>query len=656
MCGIAGILDNSGRLPLEGVARSMTAALVHRGPDGEGIWLDARAGVALGHRRLAVVELSELGAQPMHSADGRFVVVFNGEIYNYRELRSQLAPYHAFRSSSDTEVLLAAICTWGLERSLAQFNGMFAFALWDRRDRKLYLARDRAGEKPLYYGHIASSFVFGSELRALGAHPTGLGNLNREALREYFRFGYVPAPHSIHTGIAKLPPGCFLEVTADGTVSDPVRYWSAESAVIIGLSDPLSCSEERAAEQLEELLSDAVRLQTSADVPVGAFLSGGIDSSTVVALMCRHERRVRTFTIGFGEGAYNEAGHAREVARHLGTVHTTFELTPSDAMAVIPKLATIYSEPFADASQIPTYLVSAQARRHVTVALSGDGADELFGGYNRYFWADSIWRAIRPLPRVIRRMLGGLLLRIPVGMLNSSVGALYPLLPASARVRNPGDKLHKIAHIVSAGDADEVYRRLVTNCTEPLLAELDSNVSVPPAGRYSALPFQSRMMLIDSLTYLPDDILVKVDRASMANSLEVRAPFLDRRVMEFAARLPLNLKARNGRGKWLLRRVLSKYVPPELVERPKAGFAIPLDSWVRGPLREWVEDLISEKRLREEGLFRPAVVRRQWREHLSGTRNWIAPLWSVLMFQAWNERRELPSSSPERTETSVITA
>jgi len=656
MCGIAGILDNSGRLPLEAAVRSMTAALVHRGPDGEGIWLDARAGLALGHRRLAVVELSELGAQPMHSADGRFVVAFNGEIYNYRELRKRLEAVHPFRGSSDTEVLLAAICEWGLERSLARFNGMFAFALWDRHEHKLFLARDRAGEKPLYYGRIASSFVFGSELSALQAHPAGPGDLDRNALAEYLRFGYVPAPSSIYSGIDKLPPGCFLEVAANKRISDPIPYWSAESAALNGLSEPLSCREEDAVEQLEELLCDAVRLQTFADVPVGAFLSGGIDSSTVVALMCRAERRVRTFTIGFAEAAYNEAGHAREVARHLGTAHTEFELTASDAMAVVPRLATIYSEPFADASQIPTYLVSAQARRHVTVALSGDGADELFGGYNRYFWADSIWRGICPLPHALRRMLAGALSAMPVTTIDGMASAMSPLLPAKARVRNPGDKLHKIAHVVAARDANEVYRRLVTNWPEPLLAGCDPALPTWLMDRHGALPFQSRMMLLDTLTYLPDDILVKVDRSSMANSLEARAPFLDRRVMEFAARLPLNFKVRNGSGKWLLRKVLHKYVPPALVERPKAGFAIPLDSWVRGPLRDWAEELISERRLRQEGIFRPAAVRRKWREHLSGARNWIAPLWSVLMFQAWNEQRQLPAPSADGMETSVATA
>ena len=653
MCGIAGILDNSGRLPLATVVRDMTAALIHRGPDGEGIWLDARAGLALGHRRLAVVELSELGAQPMRSADGRYVVVFNGEIYNYRELCQQLRSDHPFRGSSDTEVLLAAISEWGLGRALTEFNGMFAFALWDTRERKLYLARDRAGEKPLYYGRISSSFVFGSELSALQAHPAGAGDLDPNALGEYLRFGYVPAPRSIYSGIRKLPAGCFLEVSVNGDCSDPHPYWSAESTVMAGLAEPLRCSEEEAVEQLDALLSDAVRLQTAADVPVGAFLSGGIDSSTIVALMCRHERRVRTFTIGFGETGYDEAVYAREVARHLGTAHTEFELTASDAMAVIPKLARIYSEPFADASQIPTYLVSEQARRHVTVSLSGDGADELLGGYNRYFWADSIWRGIRPLPGAMRRILSRAVTSIPVSAIDRLASAASPLIPASARVRNPGDKLHKIAHIAAASDAGDVYGRLVMNWPEPLLERREPALPAWPLERHRDLPFKSRMMLLDAMTYLPDDILAKVDRASMANSLEARAPFLDRRVIEFAARLPLSFKVRNGTGKWLLRRVLHKYVPPALVERPKAGFAIPLHTWVRGPLREWAEELISERRLREEGLFRPAVVRGKWREHLSGTRNWIAPLWSVLMFQAWNEQRKNSATSRDGQETPV---
>jgi asparagine synthase (glutamine-hydrolysing) len=656
MCGIAGILDNSGRLPLEAVTRSMTAALSHRGPDGGGIWLDSAAGLALGHRRLAVVELSELGAQPMHSTDGRYVVVFNGEIYNYRELRKQLRARYAFAGSSDTEVLLAAISEWGLERALSAFNGMFAFAIWDRRERKLYLARDRAGEKPLYYGRLRDSFVFASELCALAAHPAAPGDIDHGALGEYLHFGYVPSPRSIYSGIHKLPPGHWLEVNARGIVSCPRSYWSAESAVIEAHAEPFRLSEQDAVGQLDELLSDAVRLETSADVPVGAFLSGGIDSSTVVALMCRHERRVRTFTIGFDEPEYDESPYARAVARHLGTEHTDYQLSSADAMAVIPKLSAIYSEPFSDASQIPTYLISELARRHVTVALSGDGADELFGGYNRYFWADSIWRSIRPLPHWARRALSRGLSAAPVTAIDRMARAIAPLLPARGRLRNPGDKLHKIAHIVSARDAGEVYRRLVTNWPEPLLAADGPAVPTWPANEHLDLPFPSRMMLLDTMTYLPDDILVKVDRASMANSLEVRAPFLDRRVMKFAARLPIEFKVRNGSGKWLLRRLLQKYIPPALFERPKAGFAIPLDRWVRGPLREWVEELLSERRLRGEGLFRPAAVRHKWREHLSGARNWIAPLWSVLMFQAWNEQRRRPAASPAVMEIRVATS
>jgi asparagine synthase (glutamine-hydrolysing) len=638
MCGIAGVFDPGAGRSLEPVARRMTAALRHRGPDAAGTWVDARAGIALGHRRLRILDLSDLGAQPMESADGRYVVVFNGEIYNFRELRKQLEPRgHAFRGTSDTEVLLAAVSEWGVERALAGFNGMFAFALWDRATRTLCLARDRAGEKPLYYGRLGSSVVFASELAAFEAHPAGPGEMSPEAVAAYLRFGYVPAPFSIYRRIRKLPPATWLQVSPRGETGEPVRYWRMPQEQPMGGED--------AAEQLETLLSDAVRIETIADVPVGAFLSGGIDSSAVVAMMCRHARHVKTFTIGFAEAGYNEAPHARAVARHLGTAHTELEVTPAEAMAVIPRLPAIYSEPFADASQIPTFLVSQLARQHVTVALSGDGADELFGGYNRYAWAGRIWSGIRPFSATLRRAAASAIAQLPPSLIDRAV--------PSARLRNAGDKLHKLATLFAVEDEAELYLKLVSQWQQPddvVVHGCEPEPHVASRMRSLSGGLSERMMQVDFSTYLPDDILVKVDRASMANGLEARAPFLDRRVIEFAARLPLAYKVRGPERKWLLRQVLDRHVPRTLVDRPKSGFAIPLHAWIRGPLREWAEALISERRLRAEGIFRPAPIRAKWREHLSGSRNWIAPLWAVLMFQAWREHRK----SAETTELACV--
>ncbi len=633
MCGIAGVLDLDADCSLEQTVRRMTAAVHHRGPDGGGIWVDPHAGLALGHRRLRILDLSDLGAQPMRSADRRYISVFNGEIYNFRELRRRLESLgHVFRGSSDTEVLLAAVCEWGVERAVAEFNGMFAFAVWDSHTRTLFLARDRAGEKPLYYGWLGNAFVFASELRAIEAHPNGPGEMDLEAVASYLRFGYVPTPYSIYARIRKLPAGSMLVVRQDGYFGDPVHYWHPEACIPPEL--PNYGSETTL--QLESLLSDAVRLQTVADVPVGAFLSGGIDSSTVVALMCRHASRVRTFTIGFAESAYNEAPHASAVAQYLGPAHTQLEVTAAEAMAVIPKLPAIYGEPFADSSQIPTYLVSQLARQDVTVALSGDGADELFGGYNRYAWASRIWSSIRPFPPSVRNWIANAITSVPPSLIDRAVPA--------RRLRYAGDKLHKMAALLRASDAAEVYRKLVSQWHEPeslLVRGSEPQPDIAQRMRSFSGRLGERMMLLDFLTYLPDDILVKVDRASMANGLEARAPFLDGRVIEFASRLPLSTKVRGGERKWILRQVLDRYVPRALVDRPKAGFAIPLHAWVRGPLRDWAEELISERRLRADGIFHPAPIRSKWREHLSGARNWIAPLWALLMFQAWREHRNV---------------
>jgi asparagine synthase (glutamine-hydrolysing) len=638
MCGIAGVLKfgGAGTETLQADALAMGEALRHRGPDGAGSWVDAAPGIALVHRRLAVLELSELGAQPMESRCGRYVITFNGEIYNFRSLRTELANSgHHFRGGSDTEVLLAAVSEWGLERALGRVVGMFAFAVWDRVERKLRLATDRAGEKPLYYGYLGRTFAFGSELSALEALPGGAGDIDRNALALYLKFGHVPAPCSIYSQVRKLMPGHVLTVDAAGETAGPAPYWNCGS-----LERAPEIREGEAIDELERLLDDAVKLQTMADVPVGAFLSGGVDSSAVVALMRRHVRRVRTFTIGFAEPRFDEAGHARAVAQYLGTDHTELRVTARDAMAVIPKLPQLYAEPFADASQIPTFLVSQLARREVTVALSGDGADELFGGYSRYLWTRSFWRAMRGLPRSARRTLAWALERIPAPAVEFPLNA---------------HRLKRIADLISSGGPASLYLKLLSSWSDPLAVvegatEVQIGFDEPAPNDIAGLT--RWMMRFDFAAYLPNDILVKLDRASMGVGLEARAPFLDHRIIEFANRLPLDVKFRNGQGKWLLRQVLDRHVPRRLVDRPKAGFAVPLDRWIRGPLREWAEELLSERSLRAHGYFRVAPIRLKWREHLAGSRNWISPLWTVLAFQAWHERRPRAKD----TEPAMLTA
>lgn len=653
MCGLTGFWQPGGCVREEAAAtvHRMADTLVHRGPDDGGVWVDAAAGVALGHRRLAILDLSPAGHQPMVSGSGRFVIAFNGEIYNHLELRALLENGGAgqtavsqWRGHADTETLLAAIEAWGVEPTLKRCVGMFAFALWDRQMRTLTLARDRLGEKPLYYGWQRGVLLFGSELKALRAHPAFAGEIDRGALALFFRHNVVPAPYSIYRGIRKLPPGTYLNLTEaqarGGEWPEPVAYWSLAEVVANGQRTPLAGSDVDAAAELERLLRQAVAGQMVADVPLGAFLSGGIDSSTVVALMqAQSDRSVRTFSIGFHEAGYNEAQHAAAVARHLGTDHTELYVTPEQAMAVIPKLSALYDEPFADSSQIPTFLVAQLARQHVTVALSGDGGDELFGGYTRYFLAYSIWQRLAWVPRGVRGALARGLAAASPAAWDRVFAALYLWVPDRLRFANPGDKLHKLAHILQVGSPEAVYRALVSHWTERerlvLGAQEPPTVLTQPEAWPAVDDFRHRMMALDAVSYLPDDILVKVDRAAMGVSLETRVPLLDHRVVEFAWRLPLSMKIRQGQGKWLLRQVLYKYVPKELIERPKMGFGVPIDHWLRGPLREWAEDLLDERRLREEGFIDPAPVRQKWREHLSGQRNWQYHLWDVLMWEAW---------------------
>ncbi len=649
MCGIAGMLDRAGRAgnrELQGLVLGMTNRLRHRGPDDVGTWTDETAGIALGHRRLSILDLSPEGHQPMRSACGRYVISFNGEIYNFRALRSELeALGYAFRGHSDTEVMLACISHWGIFSALKRFNGMFAFALWDRQERRLHLTRDRMGEKPLYYGWLGRTFVFGSELKALRAHPDFDQVIDRESLRGYVVDNYVRAPRSIYSGISKVPPASLLtlEWGEPGATPSLTPYWSLDHAVEQGLAEPFGGTDEEAVERLDGLLRDAVKLRMESDVPLGAFLSGGVDSSTIVALMqAQSVQPVRTFTIGFHESAYNEAREASAVARHLGTAHTELYVTPEEAMAVIPRLPTLYDEPFSDQSQVPTFLVCELARRDVTVALSGDAGDELFGGYGRYFYVEKVWRMLRWIPASLRSAVAHVLMGVSKESWESFADVLRPALSPRLRSLNVGRKVHTVAGLLSASTPDAVYEFLTAQWRE-----LDS-LLVQPSGapRIGARPIAWKslptlwdsMMYSDTMAYLPDDILAKVDRASMGVSLEARVPLLDHRVVELAWSLPLGMKIRNGQGKWILRRLLDRYVPASLIERPKMGFGVPIDSWLRGPLREWAEELLDEKRVRDQGFFHAERIRATWDAHQAGQCNAQFSLWAILMFQAWLEQ------------------
>jgi asparagine synthase (glutamine-hydrolysing) len=654
MCGIAGFISPNNRgAGLSESLRRMTDALTHRGPDDEGQWIDSELGIALGHRRLSILDLSPEGHQPMRSVSERYQLSFNGEIYNFLDLRKELeSSNHKFRGHSDTEVMLAAFEQWGVQPAVERFVGMFAFALWDSRERVLHLVRDRLGEKPLYYGWMGDVFLFGSELKALVAHPAWAGEIDRDALALLLRFNYVPTPYCIYKGVFKQQPGTILSLSLDGAPRvrpKEASYWSARHVAIKGGAEPFNGSEEEAVEHLDSLLREAVKQQMVADVPLGAFLSGGIDSSTVVALMqAQSGSPVKTFTIGFLDEHYNEAVHAKAVAGHLGTEHTELYVTPEDAMAVIPKLPQIYDEPFADVSQIPTFLVSKLARRHVTVSLSGDAGDELFGGYRRYVESQNLWKKISLVPGFSRRGLAKAIRNIPVSTLDALFGWASPILNPYGTLNSVGDKLHRATDLMGVKTPDMLYQHLVSHWKNPTSVVSGANdlltaVSNPRVD--GELPnFIERMMYTDTVSYLPDDILVKVDRASMAVSLESRVPFLDHRVVEFAWRLPLAMKVRGRKGKWLVRQLLYRYVPRELVERPKMGFGVPIDSWLRGPLRDWAESLLDETRLKADGFFNPQPIRQKWNEHLRGTHNWQYYLWDVLMFQGWLDDRSVPSA------------
>jgi asparagine synthase (glutamine-hydrolysing) len=621
----------------------MTVTLAHRGPDDSGVWADAGGQAALGSRRLAVIDLSSEGHQPMSSADGRYTVAYNGEIYDFLTLRKQLeAAGHTFRGHSDTEVLLASVSRWGIEATLPRLSGMYAFGLWDAQDRVLHLVRDRLGKKPVYYGWQGDTFLVGSELKALRAHPDFRAPIDRNALASFLRFCYVPSPWSIYEGIRKLPAAHWLTIRPDrpGEMPEPVAYWDPVEVARCGQESQLQLSDEDARAELERLLSDAVRLRTISDVPLGAFLSGGIDSSTVVALLqAQTPMRVRTFTIGYDSAEYDESSHAAAVAKHLGTDHTELRVTPEETRAVIPRLPDLYDEPFADASQIPTFLVSELARRSVTVALSGDGGDEVFGGYNRYVAGTRIWSRVGRVPTPLRHGLVRGVEAIPPRGWDRVGGVVDRVLPPSRRGVITGNNVHKLASVLDLGGIDQMYTRLVSTWTNPDEIVV-GGCEVRPEWSDITAPLADpahRMMLFDLVSYLPDDILVKVDRASMGSSLEARAPFLDHRVVEFAWRLPLHQKIRAGEGKWLLRRVLERHVPRSMFERPKHGFGVPIDAWLRGPLRDWAEALLSKDRLTRDGFLEAAPIREVLDEHLDGRRNNQYRLWAVLMFQSWLE-------------------
>jgi asparagine synthase (glutamine-hydrolysing) len=647
MCGLVGFWQSSGfdAHAARRLTSDMADTLVHRGPDDQGVWTDDTAGVALGHRRLSIVDLSPAGHQPMLSESGRFVIAFNGEIYNHQEIRKSLEAAgrgSGWRGHSDTETLLAAIEFWGLKKAVGQCVGMFAFALWDRKDRSLSLVRDRVGEKPLYFGWQGSgataTLLFGSELKALKIHPAFNARIDRGALALFLRHNYIPCPYTIYEGFSKVVPGSIVVFQRQSR--DPLveTYWDTLEVAAAGVHNPFKGSPQDAVSALEDIMSRSIAGQMVADVPLGAFLSGGIDSSSIVALMQRQSSQpVRTFTIGFHEKGYNEAEHAKAVAAHLGTRHTELYVTPDQAMAVIPKLPHLYDEPFSDSSQIPTHLVSQLARQDVTVALSGDAGDELFGGYTRYTFAARMWGKLSRIPCVARTAAARMMTSISPGAWDR----IMAILPDNELSRNAGDRIHKGADVMGSRSVAELYYKLVSHWNDPTSVVIGGRE--PPtaltleSGLLSGLNSVERMMALDAITYLPDDILVKVDRAAMGVSLETRVPLLDHRIIEFAWTLPIDLKVRDGKGKWVLRQVLERHLPAELFERKKMGFGIPIDSWLRGPLREWAEDLLSESRLRQDGLFETGQIRKKWEEHQSGRRNWQYHLWDLLMFQSWKQ-------------------
>lgn len=637
MCGLTGFIDFKRQYKasqLEAIAEKMALEIKYRGPDDAGVWSDETSGVALAHRRLSIQDLSPLGHQPMPSESGRYYMVYNGEVYNAPELRKQLESTGCkFKGGSDTEVMLAAFETWGVKKAVQKFIGMWAFALWDRKDKTLILCRDRLGIKPLYWGIQKNVLFFGSSLKSFRLHPEWSPSLDKDALTSYFRFSYVPTPHSIYNGIQKQKPGTLITIKGPDSIQEE-DYWSMAEAYAQGQKNPANLSDNEAIDELDALLKDAVNKRMLADVPLGAFLSGGYDSSLVVALMqAQSKQPVKTFSIGFNEADYNEAQHAKKVAAHLKTDHHELYINPSGAQDVIPKIPEYYDEPFADSSQIPTYLVSKLARQHVTVSLSGDGGDELFAGYNRYDLGMNVWNKLRKVPSFMHKPIAFSLDQIPSNIWEG----MAQLIPASKRPNNIASKIKKLSEVLQMDSEIDFYKSLVSQWMHPDVLVKDGQEKSLDIWNLDSKGsnFVSHMQLLDSLTYLPDDILTKVDRASMAVSLEARVPLLDHRVVEYAWKLPHEMKIRNGKSKWILRELLHKYVPKEIMDRPKMGFGVPIDTWLRTDLRDWAEDLLSEKALNDTGVLNSKPIREKWIQHTQQNKNWHYSLWPVLMFMAW---------------------
>jgi asparagine synthase (glutamine-hydrolyzing) len=649
MCGIAGIWRRRGKNAGE-TAQRMSSRLIHRGPDDSGVWHDPAAGVALGFRRLSIIDTSPAGHQPMQSASGRFTIVFNGEAYNFESIRRELiesgnAP--PWRGHSDTEVLLAAFEAWGLESAVQRFVGMFAFALWDANERKLHLVRDRMGVKPLYFAPAPGALLFGSELKAMTVAEEFPHAVNRDALGLYMKYAYVPTPYTIYENVWKVRPGTIVTIDADGAYNER-EYWSLRDVVTRATADRFTGNDEEATDELERIVTESVKLRMISDVPLGVFLSGGVDSSLVASVMqAQSSAPVKTFTIGFREAEYDEAQYAAAVAKHLGTDHTELYVTPSDAQDVIPRLPDIYDEPFADSSQIPTYLVSRLARQKVTVSLSGDGGDEFFGGYHRYFLGRKLWDKVDLLPRITRPFASAALRAVPMGTWNTLLSPRRRFVPRVLRRERAGERIHKLARAMTSGTSDWLYFEISTQWNAAVPGARDLPIAITTPSSWPRLDdFTERMMYFDQVSYLPDDILVKVDRASMAVSLEAREPLLDHRLLEFAWRLPLGMKLRHDQGKWILKNLLARYIPQTLIDRPKMGFGLPIDHWLRGSLRDWAESLLDERRLREDGFFDVAAVRAKWTDHAAGRGEWQSYVWIVLMFQAWLDARRREAASP----------